>query len=65
MINSQHFMITCPRYLQVLKEISYSPMMAENLSFMNSKSSAYVWQRYQVKAEADENFAREIMQLFR
>ena len=39
--------------------------MAENLSFLDSKSSAYVWERYRLKAQADENFAREIMQLFR
>jgi hypothetical protein len=47
-----------------LREISYSPLMAENLSFLQSKSSAYVFERYKTKAQADENFAREIMQLF-
>ena len=38
--------------------------MAENLSYLGSKSAAYVWERYRLKASADENFAREIMQLF-
>jgi Uncharacterized protein conserved in bacteria len=38
--------------------------MAENLSYLRSKSSAYVWERFRIKAQADENFAREIMQLF-
>lgn len=51
-------------YRDVLKEISYSPVMAENLSFLGSRSFAYMWNRFQIKAYADENFAREIMQLF-
>ena len=51
-------------YRDILREISYSPLMAENLSFLQSKSSAYLWERYRIKAQADENFAREIMQLF-
>mmetsp|Transcript_31842 Transcript_31842/g.73213 ORF Transcript_31842/g.73213 Transcript_31842/m.73213 type:complete len:3134 (+) Transcript_31842:2040-11441(+) len=51
-------------YRDILKEISYSPLMAENLSFLQSKSSAYVWEVFRIKAYADENFAREIMQLF-
>lgn len=29
-------------YFDILKEVSYSPMMAEMLSFMDSKSSAWV-----------------------
>jgi len=51
-------------YRDILREISYSPMMAENLSFLQSKSFSYMWERYQQKRFADENFAREIMQLF-
>jgi uncharacterized protein (DUF1800 family) len=47
----------------VLKEISYSPLMAENLSFLQSKSAAYMWEHLDKIAFADENFAREIMQL--
>jgi len=51
-------------YRDVLKEISYNALMAENLSFLDSKSFAYNWKRLKIKAHADENFAREIMQLF-
>jgi len=51
-------------YRDVLREISYSPMMAVNLSFLQSRSYAYMWERYGLKVYADENFAREIMQLF-
>lgn len=31
-------------YFDILKEVSYSPMMAEMLSYMDSKSSAWVLQ---------------------
>jgi len=51
-------------YMDVLREISYSPLMAENLSYLNSKSTAYIWEEDQRIEFADENFAREIMQLF-
>jgi hypothetical protein len=39
-------------YRDILKEISYSPLMAENLSFLGSKSSAYMLERYRVKTSA-------------
>lgn len=42
-------------YRDVLREISYNPLMAENLSFLASKSAAYMMQRYLVKTSADEN----------
>jgi 23S rRNA A2030 N6-methylase RlmJ len=29
-------------YFDILKEVSYSPMMAEMLSYLSSKSAAYV-----------------------
>jgi len=51
-------------YRDILREISYSPLMAENLSYLQSKSHAYVRERDSILAFADENFAREIMQLF-
>lgn len=38
--------------------------MAEMLSYLNSKSSEYVWTKDRQIQYADENFAREIMQLF-
>lgn len=39
-------------YRDVLKEVSYNPLMAENLSFLGSKSSAYMLERYRVKTSA-------------
>ena len=48
-------------YRDILREISYSPMMAENLSYLRSRSASYIWKRYHYRAYADENFAREIM----
>lgn len=51
-------------YFQVLKEVAYSSMMAEMLSFLDSKSSTYVIMTTDNKAFPDESFAREIMQPF-
>ena len=51
-------------YRDILREICYSPMMAENLSYLQSKSHAYVRKTLSKLQFADENFAREIMQLF-
>jgi hypothetical protein len=51
-------------YGDILREISFSPLMAENLSFLQSKSAAYMWEEQKKVSFADENFAREIMQLF-
>jgi len=51
-------------YRDILREISYSPLMAENLSFLQSKSAAYIWETQDKISFADENFSREIMQLF-
>jgi hypothetical protein len=51
-------------YRDVLKEVAFSPMMAEMLSFLESKSSAYVLRTTGEKSYPDENFAREVMQLF-
>ena len=51
-------------YRDILKEVAYSPLMAEMLTYLNSKSLGFVW-RVAAKVEyPDENFAREIMQLF-
>lgn len=38
--------------------------MAEMLSFHNGHSTAYAWRRHKRVEYANENFAREIMQLF-
>ena len=43
-------------YRDVLREIAYSPLMAENLSFLQSKSAAYVWETQGKISFADENF---------
>jgi uncharacterized protein (DUF1800 family) len=46
-------------YGDILREISRSPLMAENLSFLQSKSAAYQWENQQKISFADENFARK------
>ncbi|KAL7569362.1 hypothetical protein ACA910_010449 [Epithemia clementina (nom. ined.)] len=51
-------------YRDVLKEVSYSPMMASFLSYHESKSTAYHMSENDVYRHPDENYAREIMQLF-
>ena len=51
-------------YRDVLREVSYSPVMAEMLTFLRSQSTAYIWSKESNLEYADENFAREIMQLF-
>ena len=43
-------------YRDILREIAYSPMMAENLSYLTSKSAAYMWENQQIISFADENF---------
>jgi cullin-associated NEDD8-dissociated protein 1 len=45
-------------YRDVLREVSYSPMMGYMLTFVESKS------RKRTKTAPDENYAREVMQLF-
>jgi len=51
-------------YFNILKEMSYSFIMSENLSFYDSKSTSYNWEKYKKVSYPDENYAREIMQLF-
>jgi hypothetical protein len=43
---------------------AFSPLMAQMLSYLESKSSEFVWKHQKDIQFADENFAREIMQLF-
>ena len=43
-------------YRDILREISYSPLMGENLSYLNSKSAAYMWETQEKISFADENF---------
>lgn len=51
-------------YREVMHEIAFSAMMGESLSYVGSKSHAFVRRSLNVISHADENFAREIMQLF-
>lgn len=50
-------------YRNILREISYSPLMADNLSFRGSKSSAYVFETSRVKVQADENFGKFLIRV--
>jgi hypothetical protein len=52
-------------YRDILKKASYSPLMAEHLSYLKSKSHSYVYEfENKRNSRADENFSREVMQLF-
>jgi hypothetical protein len=51
-------------YFDILKEVTYSPMMAEMLTFVGGQSTGYVWTNSARLQYADENYAREILQLF-
>lgn len=44
----------------LLREIAYSPIMAMNLSYLASKSMAYVRATQNQFSFADENFSREV-----
>ncbi len=39
-------------YRDILREVSYNTYMAETLTFIGSKSSAYMFERYRIKASA-------------
>lgn len=51
-------------YRNVLKEVAYSPIMARMLTYWRSQSTGFTWKQSGNVEFADENFAREIMQLF-
>ena len=49
----------------MLAEASFSPLMAEHLSYLRSKSHSYIYNDDNKRiSSADENYAREVMQLF-
>lgn len=48
----------------MLKEISFSPLMGKSLTFMGSRSSDQVRLTTGAHVFPDENYAREIMELF-
>ncbi len=47
-------------FKDILREVAYSPLMAVNLSYLTSKSMAYVKEELNQTSFADENFAREV-----
>jgi len=51
-------------FRDVLKDVSLSPMMAKYLDYYQSKSTGYIWQKSKDLEYPDENYAREVMQLF-
>jgi uncharacterized protein (DUF1501 family)/uncharacterized protein (DUF1800 family) len=51
-------------YFDILKEISFSAMNAESLSYVDSRSVAAAFQSNLGIVYPDENYARELMQLF-
>jgi uncharacterized protein (DUF1800 family) len=51
-------------YRDILKEVSYSQMMADMLTFLDGRSTALVFEKEGNLKFADENYAREVMQLF-
>ncbi|KAL7576804.1 hypothetical protein ACA910_013822 [Epithemia clementina (nom. ined.)] len=53
-------------FRSVLKEVTFSRMMGEMLTYANSQSTGYQWLRAtdETISYPDENFAREVMQLF-
>ena len=51
-------------YRDVLKEVSFSPAMARMLTYLGSKSFQFSRKRFGREIFPDENYAREIMQLF-
>eukprot|EP00536_Pseudo-nitzschia_multiseries_P015007 jgi/Psemu1/246522/estExt_Genewise1.C_8030013 len=51
-------------YFDIMKEVTYHPVMAHMLTYRNGVSTAYSIVRKGVFTTPDENYAREIMQLF-
>ena len=45
-------------YRDILREISFNAMMAENLSYLDSMSTAYTYEESNTIIFPDENFAR-------
>ena len=51
-------------YFDLMKEMTYSPLMAEHLTYRDGRSTAYEYTKFQKNSMPDENMAREMMQLF-
>ena len=48
----------------ILKEVSFSPLMGRYLSYLGGMSFGHNFEELGLHLYADENFAREVMQLF-
>ena len=51
-------------FFKLLKEVAFSPLMGGMLTYESSRSQAYQMERTGVLSFHEENFVREIMQLF-
>lgn len=51
-------------YMDILKELTYSPKMGEQFNFAGSTSTRLAWDTSGLLVYPDENYAREIMQLY-
>jgi cullin-associated NEDD8-dissociated protein 1 len=51
-------------YFDILKELTYNPKMGEQFSFVESTSIRLAWDTSGLLVYPDENYGREIMQLF-
>ena len=51
-------------YFDILKEMTYSPKMGEQFSFVDSTSTRISWDTSGRLVFPDENYGREIMQLY-
>jgi uncharacterized protein (DUF1501 family)/uncharacterized protein (DUF1800 family) len=51
-------------YFDIMKEVTMHPLMSYMLTYINGQSTGYAYNKNDVLQQADENYAREIMQLF-
>lgn len=51
-------------YFDILKEVTRHPLMSRMLTFVNGQSTGYAYIKDKYIQQADENYAREVMQLF-
>ena len=47
-------------FRDILREVSYSPIMADFLTYLDSKSAALIWEDEGKRIYADENYARYV-----
>ena len=51
-------------YFDILKECSFSSLMGQMFTFIGSRSKLFMEEVFNQSVYPDENFAREVMQLF-